>query len=264
MASATGEIRHPKGPPKRLLSQTARPFLWGFFEASVGSKIVVALTGVSLTIFTLFHMLGNLKLFEGPEAINAYAYFLKHDMGVLIWIARAVLLILFVMHIWLAARLTLRARAARRIPYQFHAYVQATTAARTMIWSGIVVGLFIVFHLIHFTFGWVMGVEVAPGQYVSYLDLRDSRGYQDVYTMVVAAFRNPLISFIYMVCQVALFLHLSHGVQSSFQTLGLKNRRFSRGIRIFGIALAATIAIGNLGIVAAVQAGFVPVLHPIR
>jgi succinate dehydrogenase / fumarate reductase cytochrome b subunit len=263
MASATGEIRHPKGPPKRQTSQTAGPFLWAFFESTVGAKMLVALTGVGLTLFTLFHMLGNLKLFQGPEAINHYAHFLKNDLGVLIWIARASLLAIFVLHIVLAVRLTLRSRAARRIPYQFHAYVQATTASRTMIWSGLVLGLFIVFHLAHFTFGWVMGVEVAPGQYVNYLNLRDAHGDQDVYTMVVAAFRNPVISFLYIVSQLALFLHLSHGIQSSFQTLGLKNRRFVRAIRIFGVALAATIALGNVGIVAAVQAGVVRPIYPL-
>ncbi len=109
-------------------------------------------------------MIGNLKVFSGPDAINGYAYFLKHDLGVLIWIARAGLLAIFVLHLSLAIRLKLRSTAARPVPYQYPGSVQATIASRTMIWTGIVVGLFMLFHLAHFTFGWVHGAEIATGE----------------------------------------------------------------------------------------------------
>lgn len=264
MASATGHVRHPKGPPELDPDQRAAPYLHTFLDSSVGSKVLTALTGLGLAIFTLIHMIGNLKLFQGPHAINHYAYFLKHDLGVLIWIGRAVLLLIFVCHIALAVRLKQRSWAARPIGYQFPGSVQATIAGRTMIWTGAVVGVFILFHLAHFTFGLITTVEVAPGQYVNYLELRDAKDpmYPDVYSIVVAGFHKPLISFIYVVAQIALFMHLSHGVQSAFQTLGLKNRRFAGAIRIFGLAFAVTILVGNVGIVLAVQAGLVPALYP--
>lgn len=262
MASATSELRHPKGPAE-VPVEGAGPFFWALFDSTVGAKILVAFTGIGLVIFTLFHMLGNLKLFAGREAIDDYAHFLKHDLGVLIWIARALLLIIFILHIVLAVRLKFRSWAARSIPYQYPRSAQASIASRTMVWSGIVVGLFIIFHLAQFTFCWVTGVEIAPGQVVNYVDLKDKNGYQDVYSMVVAAFRMPILAFIYIVAQIALYLHLSHGVQSSFQTLGLKNRRFTRFIRVFGFAVAVTILIGNVAIVLAVLTGVVPQLPPV-
>ena len=104
-----------------------------------------------------------------------------------------------------------------------------------MIWTGIVVGLFTVFHLAHFTFGWVHGAEVEPGKVVNYLDLKDAKGRHDVYSMVVAGFTTPWLAMLYIVAQVALFLHLLHGIQSSFQTLGLKNRRFAGDNQTVGL-----------------------------
>ncbi len=258
MSSATA--KHSKGPPEIKPKQEAGPFLTTVLDSSVGSKILVALTGVGLTTFAVFHMIGNLKMFQGHEAINGYAYFLKHNLGILIWIARIGLLTIFVLHLVLAIRLKLRSQAARPIPYQFKAVVQASLASRTMIWTGIVVGLFILFHLAHFTFGWVTQVEVSPGKSVSYLELQDPLNplYQDVYSMVVAGFRNPVISALYILAQLALFVHLSHGVQSAFQTLGLKNRRFTWAIKLIGFAVAAFITVGNIGIVLAVWGGVVP------
>jgi succinate dehydrogenase / fumarate reductase, cytochrome b subunit len=261
MASATSKLRHPKGPAKTKPSQTAGPFLRTFIDSSVGSKVLVALTGLGLAIFALFHMIGNLKIFQGPDAVNGYAYFLKHDLGILIWVARAGLLTIFLLHIALAIRLKFRSSAARPQPYQYPGSVQATFASRSMLWTGIVTGLFILFHLAQFTFGWINGAEIAPGKVVNYLSLRDAKGHHDVYSMVVAGFSNPVISILYIVAQIALFIHLSHGIQSSFQTLGLKNRRFASTIKMFGLAVAAIILVGNVAIVLAVQTGFVPPLY---
>jgi succinate dehydrogenase / fumarate reductase cytochrome b subunit len=262
MDSATAKLRHPKGPSEPEPGQTAGPFLLAFLESSVGAKILVAVTGLGLATFAVFHLIGNLKVFHGPDAINGYAAFLKHDLGALIWIARGGLLGIFALHLTLAIRLTLRSRMARPIPYQFPGSVQATLASRTMIWTGITIGLFVLFHLAHFTFGWVSGAEVAPGTVVNYLELRDVKGRQDVYSMVVAGFTNPLISGLYVVAQVALFIHLLHGIQSSFQTLGLKNRRFAATFKMLGLAIAVTILVGNLAIVIGVTSGIVPPLSP--
>ncbi len=261
MASTQAGPRHPKGPSKADPAEEAGPFLSTLLESSVGSKILVALTGISLVGFAVIHMIGNLKVFQGPDAINAYAYFLKHSLGALIWIARAGLLGVFVLHLVLALRLQLRSRAARPIAYQYPGSVQATAASRTMMWSGIVVGLFILFHLAHFTFCWVTQVETAPGKWESYLDLKDAQGRHDVYSMVVLGFTTPWLVALYIVAQLVLFVHLLHGIQSSFQTLGLKNRRFASLIKVTGFAIAFTILVGNLVIVLGVMAGWAPPIH---
>jgi succinate dehydrogenase / fumarate reductase cytochrome b subunit len=131
-----------------------------------------------------------------------------------------------------------------------------------MIWTGVVVGLFVLFHLAHYTFGWVKQAEVAPGQYVNYLDLKDARGRHDVYSMTVAGFRNVPIAVLYLVAQVVLFVHLRHGIPSVFQTLGLKNVRFRGWIDVLGLLVALTILVGNSAIVLAVVLGYVKPLYP--
>jgi succinate dehydrogenase / fumarate reductase, cytochrome b subunit len=260
MSSST-PVRHPKGPPAPKADRQAVPFVWAFFDSSVGAKITVALTGLGLVIFTIFHMIGNLKMFSGPDSVNAYAHFLKHDLGLLLWIARGGLLAIFVLHLTLAIRLSLRSKAARPVPYTHASHVQATLTSRTMIWSGVVVGLFILFHLAHFTFAWVHGAEDSMGHHVNYLELKDPKGRHDVYRMVVAGFTTPWLSVLYIVAQVVLFLHLLHGVQSSFQTLGLKNSRFRNAIRLLGFAVATLILAGNVGIVLGVWFDLVPPVH---
>lgn len=252
MPSPSTAPRHPKGPPKIEPESGAGSFLTAMIDSSVGAKILVALTGLGLVGFVVFHMIGNLKVFQGPAAINNYAYFLKHDLGALIWVARAWLLAIFVLHIALAVRLKLRSVAARPTAYQFRRSVQATFASRTMIWTGIVVGLFTLFHLAHFTFGWVDAPATMPGQ---------DPLKQDVYSMVVVGFTTPRLAILYLAAQVALFIHLMHGVQSAFQTLGLKNRRFARAIWWLGFVVALTILVGNVVIVAGVWAGWAPAVH---
>ena len=261
--SSTTTVRHPKGPPDPKPGRGAVPFVWAFFDSSVGAKITVALTGLGLVTFTIFHMIGNLKVFQGPDAVNGYAYFLKHNLGALIWIARAGLLGIFLLHLTLAIRLKLRSVAARPVPYAHVSRVQATISSRTMVWSGIVVGLFILFHLAHFTFAWVHAAEVAPGQMVSYHELHDAKDplKHDVYSMIVAGFTTPWLAVLYIVAQVVLFLHLLHGIQSSLQTLGLKNSRFAPAIRLLGFAVAVTILVGNVGIVVGVWAGLAPPVY---
>lgn len=261
MASATATPRHPKGPTEPEPAKGGASSLTAFVDSSVGAKIIVALTGLGLVGFVVFHMIGNLKMFHGPDSVNAYAHFLKHDLAELLWVARIGLLAIFVLHLSLAIRLKLRSVAARPVPYQYPGNVQATIASRTMIWTGVVVGLFTLFHLAHFTFGWVKGAEVAPGHVVNYLDLKDAKGRHDVYSMVVAGFTNVPLVVLYLVTQIALFIHLLHGVQSSFQTLGLKNRRSALSIQALGWLVALTILVGNLAIVIGVLSGVVPPIH---
>lgn len=257
-------VRHPKGPAEADTQSDAGIYLRSLVESSVGSKVLVALTSIGLITFVIFHLIGNLKLLQGPEAINHYAYFLKHDLGVLIWIARAGLLAIFVLHIALAIRLKLRSVAARPTPYVYFRTVQAGISSRTMIWTGIVIGLFTLFHLAHFTFGWISEVQVrdpASGrlEWTNYLNMKDSKDplRHNVYEMMVAGFSNVPLAVTYVLAQVFLFIHLRHGIPSMFQTLGLKNARFRRPLDWFGLLLAIAILSGNCLIVLAVQLGWV-------
>jgi succinate dehydrogenase / fumarate reductase cytochrome b subunit len=222
-----------------------------YLRSTVGRKILVALTGLGLATFVVFHMIGNLKMFSGPESINHYASFLKHDLGALIWIARGGLLAIFAVHLFLTIRLKMRSAMARPVGYSYVQTAQATAASKSMIWTGIVIGAFVVYHLAHFTFGLT---HEADG--VNYLELRDSEGRHDVYRMVIAGFSAWHISLLYIVAQVLLFVHLSHGIQSALITLGLVGRRFGKAAKMLGLAVAGTILLGNLAIVLAVWTGF--------
>ena len=264
MASATSGVRHPKGPTEPAAGPGATDLARAVLDSSVGGKVLVGLTGAGLVLFVVFHMIGNLKMFQGPDAINKYAYFLKHDLGALIWVARAGLLAIFVLHIALAVRLKLRSVAARPVAYAYPRTAQATVASRTMVWTGVVIGLFTLFHLAHYTFAWVKGAEVpdpTTGQLVwtNYLDLKDAKDplRHNVYEMLVAGFTNVPIVILYLVGQVILFVHLRHGIPSVFQTLGLKNARFRGPIDMLGLAVALVILVGNSAIVLAVQFGWV-------
>lgn len=275
METATTGVRHPKGPAKDRKGPDAKAFATALLDSSVGAKILVALTGTALTLFVVFHMIGNLKVLQGPDAINGYAYFLKHDLGALIWLARGGLLLAFVLHLALALRLKLRSVAARPVAYQVYKPAQAGLASRTMVYTGVVVGLFTLFHLAHYTFGWVKPAvfnvpvlaatgpndeirEVPPKTPVNYLHLRDRNDPKkhDVYEMTVSGFSNPVLIAIYLVAQVVLFVHLRHGIPSVFQTLGLKNARLRGGIDILGLLVALTILVGNVALVLAVQLGW--------
>lgn len=251
---------NPKGP--RVYPAGTGPAAWTrtYLGSTVGQKILVGATGLLLVGFLIGHMVGNLKMFAGPESINRYAYFLKHDVGVLIWVARAGLLALFVTHVVLALTLKRRAASARPVAYQRYQTAQASLPSKTMLWTGLVTLAFTVFHLAHYTFGWVKGARVG-GEYKHYLDLTytlpDGRQIHDVYTMVLAGFQNPLVSALYLVCQLLLFVHLGHGIQSSLQTLGLVGKRFTPAAKAVGWAVAAAVFAGNVAIVAAVWTGYV-------
>ncbi len=250
---------NPKGP--RVYPAGSKPTDWltMYLTSSVGQKILVGITGIGLVGFVFFHMIGNLKMFSGQESINKYAHFLKHDLGVLIWIARAGLLGLFSLHLFLAIKLKLMSKRARPIAYANQLSAQASIASKTMIWTGVVTLAFVVFHLAHFTFGLVHEVELTDktGKFTglgttNYLSLVDKSGYHDVYSMVKAGFETPWISVLYIVCQLLLFIHLSHGITSSLQTLGLVGKRFTPAAKALGWGLAATIFTGNIIIVVAV------------
>ena len=261
-------VINPKGA--RSVPAAVGPAGWAgvYLTSTVGQKVVVALTGLLLTGFLIGHMVGNLKMFGPPEAINAYAHFLKHELGAGLWVARGGLLALFVTHLVLATTLKAKSVAARPTPYVYMRSAQATLASKTMIYTGLVVGAFTLFHLAHFTLGWVKPalIEDPASRHVtaiSYMDLKDKHGHHDVHAMVVAGFRTLWVTAIYVVAQVLLFVHLSHGIQSTFQTLGLKGTKFAAAWVWLGYAVAGLILAGNLSIVFAVWAGVVGGPYPL-
>ncbi len=212
----------------RISSSGALARLWG---SSLGKKYVMAITGLGLWIFVIVHMLGNLQIFLGPEKINAYAALLKASPA-LLWSARIGLLVIASLHILAAAQLSLSNRRARPIGYEFKKPVASTLANRTMLISGLIIFAFILFHLAQFTLGWI-----DP----HYLRLRDVYGRHDVYGMMIIGFSNPAISIFYIVSMGLLLLHLSHGVSSLFQSLGLRSKKtfgfFDKLAKISALAL---------------------------
>lgn len=248
----------PKGP--RQLPPSASPATWAgtYLASTVGSKILVAITGTLLIGFVVFHMIGNMKLLFGREEFNAYAHFLKHSLGPLLWMARAGLLAVFLAHIGLALRLRGKSAAARPVPYLNPQPAQATLSSRTMLLTGLVIGAFTVFHLAHYTFGWVPAAQNPDGTWTDYFHLKDDQNRHDVYSMVVAGFRTPWLVAVYLVAQAILLAHLSHGVQSVVQTLGLKGTKFGPVWTTIGLGTAAFVVLGNVAIVVAVFAGLVP------
>jgi succinate dehydrogenase / fumarate reductase cytochrome b subunit len=245
---------NPKGTRRYAAGTRAADWAADYLGSTVGNKVLVAVTGLSLSVFVLFHMIGNLKMFSGRESINAYAYFLKHDLGVLIWVARAGLLGTFLLHVFLTLRLKWKTNAARPIGYVRLSTAQASVQSRYMFSTGLVILLFTIFHLAHYTFCVIHPVTV-DGAMHSYADLV-YKGKHDVYSMVIFGFTTPWISVLYIVAQVILFLHLTHGLTSALQTLGLLGRRFTVAGRLAAYAFAGVVFAGNVAIVVAVWAGF--------
>jgi succinate dehydrogenase / fumarate reductase cytochrome b subunit len=256
MATATVPKRqHPTNAPDKPLW----PRLLQALSTTVGSKYVVALTGLLLTGFVVGHMTGNLLIFKGRDALNAYAQLLK-DQGALLWAARLGLLTVFVLHVWLAIRLQARSTAARPVGYAYQDTIQASWASRHMLLTGLVLLAFIVFHLLHYTFG-LVAATTPDGR--NFLDLTESfkqgtavdpaRGRHDVYAMTVYGFRNVPVVIAYVVAQIFLGLHLSHGVASTFQSMGWCAPRFWRTLRAIGLAVALVVTLGNVSMPLAVM-----------
>jgi succinate dehydrogenase / fumarate reductase cytochrome b subunit len=200
----------------------------------------MALTGLVLAGFVLGHMSGNLLMFKDHDAINAYAKWLHEHAG-LLWGARLVLILSVIAHIWVGIQLTLENRAARAGGPADEATRRASVASRTMPYSGVVILAFLVFHLLHYTFR-----TVALGG-ASFGD--------DVHAMVVAGFSCRSVSIFYIISMLLLCLHLSHGVSSVFQTLGLRNERWRARLDFVAVAYGWIIALGFISIPLAVLTG---------
>jgi succinate dehydrogenase / fumarate reductase cytochrome b subunit len=220
-------------------------------DTSLGKKYIMAVTGFLLFLFVIAHMVGNLQLFLGPEAINRYGHFLQSNYE-LVWPARIGLLALVLLHIWSAAKLSLENRAARPIGYATYQPVGSTYASRTMLMSGLIVLVFIIYHLLHFT---------AQVQYInltgqSFTTFMDPEKRHDIFKMMVVGFSNGWVSAFYILGMALLCLHLSHGVSSMFQSIGWKNETYrpilDKGARI----LAVLIFLGYTSIPVAILLGY--------
>jgi succinate dehydrogenase / fumarate reductase cytochrome b subunit len=220
---------------------------FGHILTSLGSKVLIALSGLALAGFVVFHMLGNLQIFQGPDALNSYAAFLR-EMPMALWTARLTLIAVVTAHIGLSVRLAVHNRRARPVGYVTRHYRKASLASRTMALTGSLLVLFIVFHLLHLTAG-----VVDPSVH----NRLDVRGHRDVFGNVVHAFQNPVLVLIYLIGQAVLGLHLSHALSSTLQTLGMEHPMLERLFRGAGPLIAALVVVGNTAIVLAIAFGLV-------
>jgi succinate dehydrogenase / fumarate reductase cytochrome b subunit len=216
-----------------------------FYEAPIGKKAVMAITGVMLVGYVFAHLLGNLQIYSSDaEQINRYAGFLHNPANAAaLWAARSVLLLAVVLHIIAAIQLWLQNRAARPVGYVKKADLPASYAARTMIWSGPIVGAFVIFHVLHLTAGKVLELrELGPNM-------------PDVRYNVITGFSNPWVSGFYILAMILLCLHLYHGMWSMFQSLGISHPRYSALVKKAAAVLAVLVAVGNCSIPIAVLTG---------
>jgi succinate dehydrogenase / fumarate reductase cytochrome b subunit len=229
-------------------------------RTSVGSKFVMAVTGLGLIGFVMAHMVGNLLLFAGKGALNGYAKALE-DKPLFLWTARIGLLALFVIHVVLGIRLTRQNQAARGQPYVYEDTMRASWASRHMLLTGLVILAFVVYHLLHFTFG-VTDPEHFKRNTATvplYQPVGpDAAPEYDVAEMVVGGFRNPVVSLAYVLAQIFLALHLWHGGSSWLQSLGLNHPNFDPVQRAFGPVLAVVVGVGNCSMPLAILLGWHP------
>lgn len=218
-----------------------------YWNSSIGKKLVVAVTGLAMVLFLAGHLTGNLLIYAGKEAFDEYAKFLHEaGHGALIWVARVGLLVVVLLHVWATILLTRENKAARK-EYEYKATIQATKSSRIMIWSGLTVLAFIVFHILHFT-------------------VRSSGRLAEIarespYEMVIAGFSGGFLQFLvvvfYVIAMTLLCSHLSHGVASMFQTLGLRSKKSSDLIQKVSLGYAAVIWVGFVSIPVSILLGFV-------
>jgi succinate dehydrogenase / fumarate reductase, cytochrome b subunit len=221
------------------------------FKSSLGKKYIMAVSGFVLFLFVLGHLAGNLQIFLGAEAINRYGHFLQSNPE-LIWPARVILVVLVLLHIWSAIKLSLENKAARPVPYDTYQPVASSYASRTMLMSGIIVLVFIIYHLLHFT----AQVQYINGTGQSFVTFMDPEKHHDIFKMMVIGFSNGWVSAFYILGIGLLCLHLSHGTSSMFQSLGWKNKAYRPVLDCGARALAFLIFLGYISIPVAILLGY--------
>jgi succinate dehydrogenase / fumarate reductase cytochrome b subunit len=226
-----------RGPATVNPSRLSRHPVVRFWRSAIGKKWVMAVTGIMLLGFVLAHMIGNLKLYLGEAPMNHYAEWLRNlgepalPRTVLLWIMRVGLIGAFVLHIVSAAQLTRMNRRARPVRYQSpRDYVAADFASRTMRWTGVIVGLYLIFHLMDLTWG------TANPDFV--------RG--DTYQNLVHSFQRVPVAIVYILANIALAVHIYHGAWSMFQSLGINNPKWNDARRKFAVGFALLIGVANV------------------
>jgi len=205
-----------------------------WYTTSLGKKFIMGITGLLMVVFVLAHMLGNLSTFGGANGLNAYAEHLRvFPPG--LWAFRGLMALAFVVHIITGVLLYLENRAARPVPYANKKNDRTTFSALTMVWTGALLGVFVIYHLLQFT---LHAFNSEWGQLV------DAQGRFDVFAMVSAGLGNPLVSLLYVGAVVVLLFHLLHGIQSFFQSLGLTNENTFCSINLGGKFVAFVLAVG--------------------
>jgi succinate dehydrogenase / fumarate reductase cytochrome b subunit len=254
MAQAVTSHRGPvTGTAAR--ARRRRPFLIDLYSTAVGKKYVMGATGIGLMGFVIFHMIGNLKIYAGAADLDHYAHFLQTLLyplapkGWVLWILRGGLITMLLLHLHAAWSLTVLNRKARPVKYQSSRdYQIANFASRTMRYSGIVILAFVVWHLLDLTFG-VVNTVGAEGEFVR----------AEVYANVVRSLDRWPVALFYVVANLLLGMHLSHGVWSIFQSLGWNNPRFNAWRTAFARGFAAIVVAGNVSFPIAVTLGIVSV-----
>lgn len=252
MASPSASPSTLRGPVTATAqARKRRPFLIDLYSTAVGKKYAMAISGIAMMGFVLFHMIGNLKMYQGEAALNDYAEFLKRLLyplapkGAVLWGLRGLLLAMLVLHLHSAWSLTRLNRRARAVRYQGpRDYQVANFASRTMRWTGIIVLMYLIWHLLDLTFGVANG---ADGEFVR----------AEVFDNVVRSLDRPLVSGFYILANILLGIHLFHGVWSIFQSLGWNNPRFNSWRRAIAAGFATVVVVGNVSFPVAVLAGIV-------
>jgi succinate dehydrogenase / fumarate reductase, cytochrome b subunit len=249
-APQPGERRAPVTGTAATPRRRPRFFLLDLYQTAVGKKYVMAITGVIGLGYVIAHMVGNLKMYMGQEDIDHYGEFLRDLLvpilprTVTLWLMRLVLIGALVLHLHAAWSLTVLNHRARPVKYQGpRDYQIANFASRTMRWTGIIVLLFLAWHLADFTWGWVNPDFV--------------RGA--IYRNVDASLSRLPVAALYVVANIALGIHIFHGTWSLFQSMGWANPRFNEWRRLGAIGVATLVTVGNVSFPVAVLAGIVEV-----
>jgi succinate dehydrogenase / fumarate reductase cytochrome b subunit len=218
-----------------------------YWNSSIGKKLVVAITGLAMVLFLAAHLTGNMLIYAGKEAFDEYARFLHEaGHGALIWVARLGLLVVLVLHVWATILLTRENKAARQ-QYEFQATIQASKSSRIMIWSGLTVLAFIVFHILHFT--------VRTNSHLA--EIAKESPYEMVIAGFSGGFLQALVVLFYVIAMTLLCSHISHGVASMFQTLGFRSKKAASLIQCISLGYAVVIWVGFVSIPVAILLGFV-------
>ena len=221
------------------------------WNSSLGKKYLMAVTGCALFVFVIGHLVGNLQIFWGPDVINHYGHFLQTNWEIK-WPARIGLLVMVLLHIVSAVRLTAENRAARRVRYVKYRPVGSSYASRTMMMSGIILAAFVIYHLLHYTVT-VPQVNFTGRDFGTFVD---AQGRHDIYKMMIVGFRNGWVSLFYIIAMALLCLHLSHGVSSMFQSMGWKKDYYARLLDNGARLLAILIFAGYVSIPTAILLGY--------